>query len=138
MSTAQEIADAIVANLSAASALGDRISKTYDIIGRRDQWAAIVELRGCEKFPHQFGQFATSWTFDVVAYVMDTGNPLDVMNRILEVTDKAVQSLESDPTLQGTVDRLSSVTVDREPGEAFEVRGRLWVPVRISITAVSY
>ena len=138
MGKAEEIAAAIITNLSAASALGSRISKSYDIIGRRDEWAAVVELRGCEKFPHQFGQYATQWTFDIRVFITDTGNPLDIMNRVLEVTDLAVPSLESDLTLQGTVDRLNNIEVAREPGEAIEVAGRLLIPVRISVTATVF
>jgi len=138
MSTAQQIADAIVNTLKADSALGGTVSRTYGILGRRQKWAAIVELRGCEKFPHQFGSLATRWTFDVLIYLHDTGNPVDVMNRVLEVTDRAVTALDGDPTLGGTVDRIESITVDRLPGEAVEVSGRVWIPILVRIEAVKY
>jgi len=138
MGEALEISDALVSLLQ--STLGSRnvSNRTYGILGRRKNWAAIVELRACDVVKHQLHSFARHWTFRVAIYINDSGDPGRTMTNILSATDLALEALLGDPTIGGTVNQIEEIEVSRNPGESLELSGRLWIPVYLDITAVKF
>lgn len=135
------IVNAVVKNLSAASALGERsVGKDYSVLEKGQSPAVVVGWKRLTPSV-QTGFNGTRdryWTLALDVYVKDKGSASGLMDELLTSIDKIILSLESDPTLQGTVAEITAIEAERVPGEA-EVFGTVtYLPYKMEVSVTEW
>lgn len=115
------VINAIVTNLGCASALGaNRVGKDYSVIESSQFPTAVVGWLGTTSVPTAMGGGRDKlWTFSVEVFIKDTGSASAVMDYFPTLSKSILDSLESDLTLQGTVDEVNQIRCSRELGESY-------------------
>jgi len=141
MSSASSIADGLQTLLSAASVFGTGMvgKAEYRVLEQSSGSCAVIEFADVESRPTSFGNprgREREWTYNIKCYLKDTGDPISVGAKSLTLTDTILLALESDDTIQGTVDAINRIHVSRELETALEVGGFAWLPFDIAIDLV--
>lgn len=133
--TASAIRDACVTNLSAASCIGpNQVSNNYAVMESVAACCAVVNVIGFISNPMTFGNNRRG-TATILAELKlkDTGDPVTLMNNVPALTDKVIQSLESDDTLQGAVQGIERIEAVWDPNIAETIGGATWIPVDLTV-----
>jgi hypothetical protein len=138
--SASAIADGIITNLNAASVLGSGgASKNYEVMELTSGCCAVVGWTGGVSTPVTFGTPAQrGWTHTIEAYIKDTGDHPAVMKNNFALVDKLIATIESDLSLQGTVQIVSEVRARRTPGEAVSLGGMTWYPMVVELDSTEF
>ena len=134
--TASAVCDALITMLSATSVFGaSAVGLTYKVLETASGSAAVVvSLTGFNSISISFGgDKERSWIFGTKLYVKDTGNPNTALARVGKCVDATLACLESDDTLQGTVDTILAIRGSRDPDRLEETGGAIWLPVEVGI-----
>ncbi len=139
--SASAIADGIISNLSAASVFGTgNVSKSsYQILESSACQAAMVYWTRLTSEPATFGNPRDRdhiWSFTVECYLRDTGDPVQLLNRVWSLTDTVIASLESDDSLQGTCDALNTITGAHDSKSALNIGGATWLTFDLNLEVV--
>jgi hypothetical protein len=141
MASASAIADGILANIGAASVLGSvNVSKnSYQVLESAACAAAVVSWLDFQSQPAQYGGFDARdiWRFSADIYIRDTGNPIHLLNYTFTLPQLVLDSLKSDPTLQGTVILINSIAGQNSPGDVYTKGSHTWIKVPLVIQAVT-
>lgn len=137
--TASAITDAIITNLTATSVMGIKSACTNYKVVETSVCTAVVGWQAHASFPIAMGGGKErQWTHVIELFIKDRStDPAGTMNKTIQLVDKVVASLESDDTLQGTVDTIMEIRGGRTPGEALSVGGNTWLPMTIEIDTKS-
>ena len=130
------VVNALVTNLSAASAVGSgRVGKDYSIIETSQYPVSVVGWLHTRSLPATFGGGGRDkyWTFVVETFIKDTGSSSAIMDYFLTMSNSIMDSIENDPTLQGTVDQINEIRASRELGEAFLTGGATLYPFVVEL-----
>jgi hypothetical protein len=133
--TASAIKDAAITNLSAASVIGgEQVSTNYSVMESTAACCAVVNVIGFVSNPMTFGNNRRGTaTLLIEAKLKDTGDPVSLMNNTHSFMDKIIASLESDDTLQGTVEGIERIEATRDPNIAETIGGATWLPIDITV-----
>ena len=138
--TASAIVDGIITNITAASVLGTKSACTnYKVLETTGACSAVVGWSAHSSFPVTMGTTKEKqWTHTIELFVKDNSDPVTTMNRTIWLIDKVVASLDSDDTIQGTVDTILEIRANRAIGEAFTAGGHTWLQSIVEIDTTSY
>jgi len=139
MASPLNVANAIINNLSAGSALGAcTVGKDYAVL-ERNEISAVV---GWSKLVSSVNVFGGSrqriWTHSIQVYIKDNTNASVMMDSNLTVIPKIVSSLESDLTLQNTVDAVNQIRAVRRPGDALEIGELVYLTIDIEVDTLEF
>lgn len=133
----QPIVDGVITNISAASVLGAcAVGKDYSVMESAASAAAVVSYTGIRSYPATFGLRERIATVRVELFIKDVTSPSAMMDYVSNISDRVVSSLESDETLQGTVEEVREVRATRTPGDVFSNGTVIYLPVNIEVDAV--
>jgi len=76
-----------------------------------------------------------NWDFQMRAFIRDTGDPEQVLGRVISYADIITTTFEADQTLQGSCTLVPRVTMSRNPELALSVNGATWLPFDVLLTA---
>lgn len=131
---------AFVTNLGATSVLGSNVNTNYKVL--ESSSACCLVVSGLSKQESSITTFGgvrdEKITFMLEGFLKDTGNPNIMIPNVGSFSDLVVTSLESDPTLQGTVDYINDIRAERTVGEAFSVGGHTWFKVDFNVDVIKY
>ncbi len=136
MSSSSAIADGLVTMLSAASVFGPNMvtKDTYDVLERASGSCAVVSFFSVESEVVAFqNDRERSWTMLVSMYLKDTNDVEALGRRVYTAVDTVITCLDADDTIQGTVSRTDSITMNKVPERAVEAGGFIWLPVELRI-----
>ena len=140
--SASAIADALVTMLSATSALGTgSVATNYSVLESSSGSCAVVGWTGFTSNPDTFGdprERSCQWTMLIQGFVKDEGDPVATMNRVLATVDTIQAVINSDDTLQGTVEETLQLRGDRDPDTAVLTGGMTWLPLRVEVDCQEY
>lgn len=138
------IADGIATMLGAASVLGsiNVVSKgNYQILETEVPIACVIHWTDLNSQPMTFGMRENReqhWNFLLQCFLRVTDDPNAVINNVWLYTDKIKNCLESDSTLQNTVDATGTIGAQREPNRVLAIGGQSWLPIDFTVEAVVY
>ena len=141
MASPLNVVNALVTNLSAASVLGSAaVGKDYSILERSQGPCAVVfGMSEMISLPLSFGgERERRWTYLVQMFIKDTGSASAVMDVHHTHTPLIVRSLETDQTLQGTVQRVDQIRASRTPGEALQVGAVTVFPIDVEVDVIDW
>lgn len=132
-----DVMNGIKTNLSAASCLGNNVGFDFGIIDVADQWCAIIEWTDMDEAPAAYGGVkAIEAAFLINGYVRVPSDVTDALPKTACFLDLVRNSLNSDETLQGTVEMMSLTRAKRQTGLTVTVdNGQNWLPIEITLTA---
>ena len=136
MSSASAIADALVTMLSAASVFGSgNVNKnSYKVLETAACSAAVISLNSVRSVAVAFGNDRErTWSMGINAYIKDTGDPSDALNRVFNIADKVVACLDADDTILGTIDKVTNISITRNENKFTQAGGSVWLPVDIVV-----
>ena len=129
--------DGVIANLSAASVLSAcAVGKDYSVMETAASAAAVVSFVGVTSIPATFGIRERLTTIRVELFIKDVTSPSAMMDYVSNISDNVITSLESDLTLQDTVEEVREVRATRTPGDVFSNGTVIYLPVNIEVDAV--
>ena len=135
--SASAITDALINNLSAASAIGScQVATHYAVLETTAACAGVVTFSGVECAPWTHGNaFERFYTHRLSLYVKDrSGNVLLLERDWLALFDTAVCSLESDRNLGSEDTReISTLTGNHDPETVTQAGGATWYTGTIDI-----
>ena len=139
--SASAIADGLLANLSAASVLGNgNVSKnSYQTLESSACQAAVIHWARLTSEPITFGNprdRQRTWGFTVECYLRDLGDPVQLLNRVWSLTDTVINSLESDETLQGTCSEMNTFTAAHDSKSALNIGGQTWLTFDLNLEII--
>jgi len=111
------------------------VLETANASGVIVSWATVEAVQG------QFGDRVESdreWTFLLDTFSKDTGNVKSVLARTLACIDDVLGAIGDDPTLQGTVERVSAIRGRRNVDLAYEAGGFTWLRMPIEVDVVEW
>jgi len=138
--TASGILDGIITNITATSVMGANSACTaYDVLESTSVCCGVVGWQAHLSAPITMGtNKERKWTHVIELFIKDQSeDPTGTMNKVTQLIDKVVSSLESDDTVQGTVDTVMEIRAGRSIGEALSVGGATWLPSIIEIDTLS-
>lgn len=140
MSSASAIADGIVTLLSAASAFGQSVSKNSYQILESSGSAVIVQWSRINLLPNSLGgsEDARVWDFSLRCFIRESGDLPGNLEKTWLATDKVINCIESDPTLQGTVNDTRSISARHEIESSYNIGGATWTVLSFNIECVEY
>lgn len=133
--TASAIRDGVTTNLTAASVIGSgQVSTNYSVMESTSACCAVVNVINFVSEAMTFGNTRRG-TVTILAELKlkDTGDHVTLMNNVPGLIDKVVGSLESDDTLQGTVDAIDRIEANWDPRIGEEIGGIVWIPVDLTV-----
>lgn len=139
--SASTIADALVTMLSAASSFGTTaVSKDYGVMDTCSGSCCVVTWRGLTSVQATFGpNWDRTWVHTIHGFVKDTNDQQALMGRAISFIDNVRDVIESDPTLQGTVNNVQNITARRDVGAAVRSNaGMTFLPIMVDITSIEY
>jgi len=140
--SASNIASALVVTLSSASRFGPKsVGLDYGTLETANASGVIVSWATVEADQGQFGNRVDSdreWTFLLDTFSKDTGNVKSVLARTLACVDDVLGAISDDPTLQGTVERVSAIRGRRNIDLAYEAGGFIWLRMPIEVDVVEW
>ena len=141
--SASAIADGLVTLLGSASVFGvGRVRKnSYEVLETSASSCCVIQWIGLNSDHTTFGNPYSperTWDMKLDVYVRDTGNSQATMDRVWTVTDMTINALDSDPTIQGTVDMIRTIRARRDPNQFAEIGGAVWLPSEWTISVVEY
>lgn len=134
--SASAIADGIITQLSATSALGSgAVDTNYHVLERISACAAaVVSWNRFEEHDITFGGSGeTMWTFSAEGFVKDTGDPDTATTGVQACADTIISAVRTDKTLQGTCEEVTAIRGSHTPGEYLVTGGATWLPIRVEI-----
>lgn len=136
--SASAIADALVTTLSSASRFGPKSAALdYGVLETTNASAVVISWVGLKAQQDQFGDKPDSgrlWTMLLDTFSKDTGNSKAVLSRTLACVDDVLGALSDDPTLQGTVNRITEIRGDRDIDRGYETAGGgTWLRMAIEV-----
>ena len=135
MTTASALIDALATNLGAASTLGSaNVSTDYNVMETSSACCAVIGWSDVTSVPITFGgEFATGWTCLIEGFVKDNNDPKLMMKNINKFFQTMKDSIESDTSMQGEIEAITEIRINRRPGEAYTVSGHTWLPITIEV-----
>lgn len=139
--SASAIADALVTMLNAASVVGIGTTKktTYELLETTASAAAIVKWRSFNSNPSSFGSpcdRTNTWNFEIKCFIRDLNDPGSATTKIWTLTDKILNCIASDNTIQGTCDMVNRISGDHDPEALFNINGATWLTFTINCEVV--
>lgn len=128
--SASAITDAVLTMIRASSFLGTAgAGKDYGVLETSSGSCAVVETQGLEQAEQVFADrlHQADWSISVRLYSKMTGDPTGdtgMPKRTACMLDLLAGTIRADPELQGTVNRVTRLAIERElPPEGFVIAG---------------
>lgn len=137
MGRIMDVVDGVIANISAASVLSAcAVGKDYSVMETAASAAAVVSYTTARSTPATFAMRERLVTIRVELFIKDVASPSAMMDYVSNISDAVVSSLESDFTLQDTVEEVREVRATRTPGDVFSNGTVVYLPANVEVDAV--
>lgn len=133
----RDVVDGVIANISAASVLSAcAVGKDYSVMETAASAAAVVSYTTARSTPATFAMRERLVTIRVELFIKDVTSPSAMMDLVSDISDAVVSSLESDFTLQDTVEEVREVRATRTPGDVYSNGTVIYLPANVEVDAV--
>ena len=139
-----DIKDALVDILSGSDAFGQGGAGTnYDVLETTSGSAVVLSWTNLSssQVGYTIGNTERLWTFSAEIYLKDEGDPDELMNKPFGAIDTIVQTLEQNPTLNGTASGVTAIRAFHRPSkfrEVVDVGGFVWLLFNIELDVLEW
>ena len=133
--SASSIGDALITMFGAASAFGSDCGYTYKPLESSSGSCLVVGFSGFEHIKSTMGGGANdvTYTFSLEMFIKEKAAPTSDLKRISQAADTIIQMIETDPTIQDTVQHYTGLAGTRDEG-LVETSNHLWWRVPFELT----
>ena len=136
LSTASAINQAFLDNLSAASVFGEgQVSNDYGVMESTSACCCVVNPIGYLWEAMTFGNNRkNTWQWLLEVKVKDQGDPGQLNRNAIAITDKVLLTLQSDDSLQDTIQGIGAVEMSQNLRELETVGSFSWRAIDVTVT----